>query len=344
MTNRNCLAGAHTMSWLLAATLAGGLLAGAACAHNQPAATAPGTLEVAVFNQRGEAMPGLPIKVERTDGGWQQEAKSAAPKGNFLFRSLTPGAYRVSVLGHEKSTTQEVQVQSGEAAELTAVVEVSDPYTDQLDPVDASSVPAEYDRRLRAVFAPAFKDDVVVQMMSRPTEQPEWIVGLRRTAPGKYEVFRLQASAQVWVEEEDTETKGQGKDNAAESGDQTPAKPATPAPKLEDIRAPEKTAPLDVEAAESVAGAWKAALDQVNPPGKADLGVDGVTFEFAVRDAGGAERRAEKWSPREASRPGRLVALAEKLGRYATAETKQRTELRNEILTLARGLASAPKP
>jgi hypothetical protein len=351
MTNGSSNAGAHATRWVLAATILSGFVGTQGCAHSGPPAGAPpGTLEVGVFNQRGEPMPGLPIKVERADGGWQQEAKSSAPQGKFLFRSLTPGAYKISVLGHEKATTQEVQVQSGEAAEVMAVVEVSDPYGDKLDPVDRSAPLDEYDRRLRTVFSAAFRDDVVVQMMSRPAEQPEWIVGLRRAAGGKYEVFRLQASAQVWHEEEEAEVKeettvkGDGKESAATASvDQNTPKAATSGPKLEDIKAPEKAAPIDAEVAESVAGAWKAVLEQVNPPGKADLGVDGTTYEFAAREPGGTEKRAEKWSPRDASRPGKLVALADKLGRYVAADAKARTSLRGEILALAKEL-SAAKP
>ena len=96
MTNGSSNAGAHATRWVLAATILSGLVGAQGCAHSAPPAGAPpGTLEVGVFNQRGEPMPGLPIKVERADGGWQQEAKSSAPKGNFLFRSLTPGAYKI---------------------------------------------------------------------------------------------------------------------------------------------------------------------------------------------------------------------------------------------------------
>ena len=240
-------------------------------------------------------------------------------------------------------------MQSGGAAEIMAVVEVSDPYGDQLDPVDRSAPLDDYDRRLRTVFSAAFRDDVVVQMVSRPAEQPEWIVGLRRAAGGKYEVFRLQASAQIWNEDEEatvqeeTTVKGDGKETATQPAVQEAPKPAATGTKVEDIRAPEKAAPIDAEVAESVAGAWKAALEQVNPPGKADLGVDGTTYEFAAREPGGSEKRAEKWSPREASRPGKLVALADKLGRYVAADAKARAGLRGEILALAKEL-SAPKP
>jgi hypothetical protein len=336
MVDRNYSMSAGCVRQRLAALVLAGVLAWTGCAAGQPRAVPTGTLDVSVLNHRGEPLPGLTIQVERVEGGGHA-ARAITADGTSVIRGLAPGRYRVWVLEHEAENTNVVQVHAGRTAEITTIVRVREPYVDHLDPVDRAMF-ATYDRRLRTVFAAAFRDDVVVQMMSRPSFKPEWVAGIRRTAAGQYRVFRLEASIQVWIVEHDEMVlKGEVKAYSTD-GREDPEfrKRAAAGPKLEDIKAPEISAPIDEEVALAVIGAWKTALDQVNPPGKADLGLDGVTYEFLARDQAGVERRAEKWSPLEGSRPGRLVALAGRLGSYAMAQPHQRAGLLREILMLAR--------
>jgi hypothetical protein len=169
----------------------------------------------------------------------------------------------------------------------------------------------------------------------------EYAVALRRRGEA-YEIFSVRPPTQLWLYQVLAMLKNgrmavtnlDGRDEAAE---QIRKLEATLPPDPNNLSLSRCAAPVDRETAAAIEAAWRRMLEAVRPDDEPSLGLDGTSYYFEMASNGGRPLAGETWSPREGTRPARLVRVAEEMRAYC--ESRNPARLR-ALLALARELGS----
>jgi len=182
-----------------------------------------------------------------------------------------------------------------------------------------------YHRTVRDVFREAFDPDVRARVLVEPSFSPEFAVGLRRRG-GHDVIFSLEPEKQLWGYSVVqlmkngritvlSETKENGLSDQVRKLEQSlPNDPRSIA-----IRRCERR--IDGPLADLIADDWKNSLREEGR-WQAELGVDGVSYEFSM-DAGTGGMTRSIWSPPASSFPGLLVSLSEGMSTYCRTRTAE---------------------
>lgn len=168
-----------------------------------------------------------------------------------------------------------------------------------------------YQSSVKTVLREAYGPNVRARAIAEPSFLPEFAVGVKEEA-GKYSVFYLEPSMQVWQyttlemmkNGQIVRTKPDGTPGTA---DAIARLEASLPPKPTDLRVQRCVLPIDPKLGAAIVEVWKEILSRVKPQPPTD-GLDGETIHFSMT-ADGHELAGQTWSPPEASEAGRLSAI-----------------------------------
>jgi hypothetical protein len=168
-----------------------------------------------------------------------------------------------------------------------------------------------YESSVKTVLKEAYEPNVRARAIAEPSFLPEFAVGVKESA-GKYSVFFLEPSAQVWQyttlemmkKGEIVRTKPDGTPGTAEA---IARLEGSLPPKPTDLRVQRCILPIDPKLGADIVGAWKEVLSRVKPQPPTG-GLDGETIHFSMT-ADGHELEAQTWSPPQDSEAGRMSSI-----------------------------------
>ena len=172
------------------------------------------------------------------------------------------------------------------------------------------------------------------QMVSLPSFSNEWAVYVVREEGDRASVVFKMMQKQLWVEmtREIQKTRKDGR---------IPLDPATQAAAVvrADRAVQRSVAPISRSTADLLDQVWAATLARVRyPPPSNVVMADGTTYYVAHWQQGIGERTGTTWSPAYNSNAGRLVAIAEWLRKFATADGGQRAAAETHVIEEAKEL------
>jgi hypothetical protein len=202
------------------------------------------------------------------------------------------------------------------------------PAQDHLEPPTPYPEREQYWADLKQVFAEAYAPNVILRVFRLPgLEISDVVTGIRETN-GRYEAFIITSSSLVSDLDEVRQIKAGKKKGINPDGTMANGYPYSPYVRLvqetpasaAEFKTKTDAASISAPLAKRIAKVWQKELLAATVPTEKREGFDGETYSFSAAVGGRDNITADIWSPDAKSRMGRLVGLAEALGRFASKQ------------------------
>ena len=192
---------------------------------------------------------------------------------------------------------------------------------------------ADYDLQVVSVQKDAMDRDVLLRMIVVPSFVPERAIGIRK-ASGHFEIFALETAEAIWgysqrhagkikIQPDGNLRLSDAINSFRDSPDRIPVKQCSIV--------------ISQETVNRLAAVWERALLQVSYDGDPNMGLDGATYHFAMRN-GYQFMAGQVWSPSPSNTTGQLVELAFAMSDYCTTKSPQKL---NDLVLRASALRKA---
>ena len=201
-----------------------------------------------------------------------------------------------------------------------------------LEPEDANF--ADYQSAVRAVLKDAFEPNVRARAIAEPSFFPEFAVGVKED-PGRYSVFYLEPSEQVWQYTTiELMKKGQivvqKPDGTSGTADEITRLEKSLPPKPTDVKVERCAMPIEPKMGVAIVDVWYEVLSRVKPQPPTN-GLDGEFTHFSMT-VDGHELAGQTWSPPEHSEAGRMTAIVYAIRSACKAHDKRQLTKIYEIV------------
>ncbi|MGD0142089.1 MAG: hypothetical protein ABSC92_02920 [Rhizomicrobium sp.] len=203
-----------------------------------------------------------------------------------------------------------------------------------------------YMRLEMQVFAPAFTDDVRARVIVEPSFSEEFAVGVREQ-DGTYKLFYYAAPQHLWdysvlelMKRGEITSSKDGKsitaDEIAKLQSSLPVDPSS-------IKLTQCEIPVQPQLAQSLIGVWRTLLLQTHYDENAQLGVDGDTYHFSMRN-GYQDLSGKVWSPPDATDIGMLIAIVYSVKKACgTTDSRLFNDLQKNIIDLSSHISASQR-
>jgi hypothetical protein len=170
-----------------------------------------------------------------------------------------------------------------------------------------------YYSKVREVFTPAYRPEVILRIVIAPSSIPEEVAGIRRTVDG-YQAFAVTSESAVW----DTYFIL----TARPSGNVLRELKRRAPSDYREIVTHVYSAPISLKIVQRLVQIWHKMLLNTRKPTDGRIGLDGTTYRFDLLSIKG--NSAEVWSPKKGTKALALVQIGIALSKYARHQLSEK--------------------